>query len=370
MSSNSSNTVWLFIDSLNFGGIETHVLELAKGLSSHNVACKVWFLKHYPKESVLAAKLKQYNIDYCYLDLTDQHWLINLRYQVLSHRPDVLHAHGYKASLACKLIRYTSLRTPLFSRQKKLKQLSTYHAGETPTGRVWFYDFLDRLSVRLSDNAISVSDKIAQKLYGHSYVLNNFIDTSRIEFNKEDKQIAFVGRLSEEKAPDRFIELADNNPQHKFHLYGDGPMSSRLKELCPNNAILHGHQDDMDRVWDKIDILILCSRYEGLPMTAIEAMARGITVISLDVGDVYKLIDHEKSGYVVATMNELNTTLNHYLNLPQPLCFQLQQNAIATVNNRYSQQAVIPQMLSIYFNSGGQCDSHNEKLTVHKTETR
>ncbi|MEI8597444.1 hypothetical protein P4S64_06875 [Vibrio sp. M60_M31a] len=57
MSNNSCNEVWLVIDSLTFGGIETHVLELANGLKHFEVPVKVMFLRSYSKPQLLKDKL-------------------------------------------------------------------------------------------------------------------------------------------------------------------------------------------------------------------------------------------------------------------------------------------------------------------------
>lgn len=366
MNSSSPKTVWLCLDSLTFGGIETHVFQLAKGLYAHNVRCKVWLLRRYDKESPLIGKLTQYNIEFGYLDSTSQHWWRQLLHMVKTDRPDVIHAHGYKASLACKLIRLV----------QPVRQISTYHAGETPKGRVWLYDLLDRMTSALSHQSIAVSEKIATKLYSHSLVMNNFIDTDNIKaevslLRSNDralrpKQVAFVGRLSEEKAPDRFVALAKQHPTLSFDLYGAGPMASDLSASAPNNVTLHGHQSDMDAIWPQIQILIICSRYEGLPMTAIEAMARGITVISLDVGDMNRLINSQNKGYIVKDMTQVGEQLSGYFALSSESRTQIAKNAITQVNHHFSQRAVIPKLLSIYFHVHNQSDSHYENsMTKH-----
>uniref|UniRef100_UPI0038F5E514 hypothetical protein n=1 Tax=Streptomyces turgidiscabies TaxID=85558 RepID=UPI0038F5E514 len=57
----------------------------------------------------------------------------------------------------------------------KLRQISTYHAGEKPRGKVWLYDFIDRYSGFISNRSLVVSDKIRDKIPTKTTLLNNFI---------------------------------------------------------------------------------------------------------------------------------------------------------------------------------------------------
>lgn len=337
MSSNSSDEVWLVIDSLTFGGIETHVLELAKGLKQFQIPVKVLFLCSYPQKQLLKEKLEANQIPTKHLDGDGHSYFSTLLHLVRTQRPALLHAHGYKASITTKLIRLLT----------GVRQISTYHAGETPSGKVWLYDFIDRITSFVSEHSISVSDKIAQKLVSRSVCFKNFIDTRDIQLST-GKQIAFVGRLSHEKGPDRFIKLAKANRQLKFDFYGSGVLEDELKQVATENVRFHGHQNNMNAIWPNVGVLVICSRFEGLPMTALEAMARGITVFSLNVGNMPSLI-HHRNGYLVNDMDELGVALASFLSQDEKQTAHLKQQAVETVEQSYSQSAVIPQILELYF---------------------
>lgn len=354
MSSNSSNEVWLVIDSLTFGGIETHVFELAKGLKHFDITVKVLFLRRYSEDLLLEEKLISCGITVEFLN-NGVNYLSDLIERVKTHRPALLHAHGYKASLACKLVKlFTGVR-----------QISTYHAGETPSGRVWLYDWLDRYSSFISTHSIVVSKQIAEKLPTKSVSFNNFIDTDRL-ISSQGSQIAFVGRLSHEKGPDRFIQLAHTHPSLHFHVYGSGPDEQELQRVAPDNVQFHGHQKDMNSVWPNIGALIICSRFEGLPMTALEAMARGIPVLSLNVGNMPHLIDHQVNGFIVENMLGLDRALTNFLALDCNKRSQLKRKAIDTVQLQFSQTSVIPQILKLYFPPEFQSDCQFAKQNQAK----
>ncbi|EEX92410.1 glycosyltransferase [Vibrio orientalis CIP 102891 = ATCC 33934] len=350
MNTKPSNQVWLIIDSFTFGGIETHLLELANGLKQHQVEVKVWLIRHYESDSQLATKLNQAEINVEYLDQTDKHYIPYLLEQIKSQSPALIHAHGYKASLVCKLARVLT----------GIRQISTYHAGETPSGRVWLYDFIDRYSAFISSYSIAVSEKIATKLPVQSTCFNNFIDDRNLEPSR-GTAIAFVGRLSEEKAPDRILELAQLNSALNFEIYGSGPMAEQLQNAALTNVTFHGHQTNMNAIWSNIGLLIICSRYEGLPMTALEAMGRGIPVLALNVGNLSRLIVNHDNGFLADSMAQLNEALTEFTTLNNEQLLAMQTSAIKTIKHSFSSKAVIPQLLQLYFPSRYQSDFQIEK---------
>ncbi|MEZ9471985.1 glycosyltransferase family 4 protein [Vibrio lentus] len=349
--------IWLFIDSQTFGGIETHVLELAKGLLNHGNKVRVVLLTQYMPEPSIIGRLNKSALPYSYLQYLSKvqgNPIAQLRLAVEQYQPQLIHAHGYKASIVSK-------STKLLSRRIPLRQITTYHAGETPTGRVWIYDLLDRYTSWISNHSLVVSSKISRKLPTRSTLLNNFVsipvdfqasalsDTQKAQNNQLGHyRFGFVGRLSHEKAADRFITLAKNFEQHQFNLFGDGPERSQLAQNSPANCQFHGHQNDMAAVWPRIDVLIIPSRYEGLPMAALEAMVRGIPVIATAVGNLPQLIDHGSNGYISHSESELTANLNAWLDLSPSDKEIMSAKARQSVIDDYSPQAVIPQLLNYY----------------------
>ena len=103
-------------------------------------------------------------------------------------------------------------------------------------------------------------------------------------------QVGFVGRLSHEKAIDRFASLCQQLPCMDFHVFGDGEQASLL-DNAPLNW--HGFVPTMAPYWQQLDVLLITSRAEGMPMAALEAMANGVVVIATDVGEMPSLIDSQ-----------------------------------------------------------------------------
>ncbi|WP_114764516.1 glycosyltransferase family 4 protein [Vibrio rhodolitus] len=337
MSKTSCNEIWLIIDSRQFGGIETYVAQLATGLLVHQQPTRVLLITPYQPETPLREKLDQLAIPFQYLAENSSQALSKLISLIRSEKPLALHAHGYKANLLSKCAKLAT-GVPL---------ISTFHAGETPTGKVKLYDWLDRITAAVANHAIVVSHAIGKKLPSASIYLENFIDTRNIA-SSGGEQLAFVGRLSPEKAPERFIALASKFPHQSFHLYGTGPLAESLAKEGSSNVQFHGHQKEMNRCWSKISVLVICSHFEGLPMVALEAMARGIVVIATNVGELPQLIRHQENGFIAQNESELATCLDDWLNLPIEQQSLIRQQAAQTIHQHYSQQAIIPKMLKIY----------------------
>lgn len=356
-----SGEIWLLIDSLTFGGIETHVLELAIGLKHFRLrseieipSVRVILLAEYSEESAIIQKLKVEAIPYSYLHqlvgtqnkptqrfhplLSQQLHQLHLANSI--HQPAIIHAHGYKASILSKLAKLLSWTHPI-------TQFSTFHAGETPAGKVKLYDICDRYSAGLSNSNLAVSQLIQSKLPVNASVLNNFVNTGNVT-RSNGQQLAFVGRLSHEKAPDRILDLAKRLPELVFDIYGSGPLDSDLSATKTSNVKFHGHQNDMSLVWQNIGLLIIPSRFEGLPMAALEAMSRGIPVLAMNVGNLSQLIQHNENGFIANNADQLFEHLQAWLSFSVDEKNAMSQNAINTVNQHYSSEAVIPQFLNVY----------------------
>ena len=176
------------------------------------------------------------------------------------------------------------------------RHCTTYHAGEVGRGRMAFYDWLYRQASRLNDINLAVSARIASRVPAGCAVMDNFLS---IPEPAAGERIAFVGRLSEEKGPDRLLDIARQMPDTTFHVYGDGPMAPTLTRQAGLNCRFHGNQDSMDPHWRDIGLLLIPSRYEGLPMAALEAMARGIPVIAFDVGALARIVIPGRTGWLI-----------------------------------------------------------------------
>ena len=317
--------VILFVDSSMLGGIETHIVELSKLLSKNNVRSSILFYKNHGNQKFYDLLIKE-NIRYDFL----QGKIKNLANKLLSYDNNtVVHTHGYKAGilgrLVCNII--------------NKRCISTYHAGEVGNGKVKYYNKLDQWLSSLSIN-FAVSNKIKNTI-SNVKLLENFISLpapSKPVIHTSTIKIGFVGRLSYEKGPDIFFQLAENMKQSnnvEFHIFGDGPLKNKIPVI--NNLHYHG-LTERNNIWNQIDVLLICSREEGLPMTLLEAMSQHKLVISSAVGAIPSIIKNNKTGFLmsVGDAKDCQKSIEQLIDFPPQAKVNLLNNAYNMLEERFS----------------------------------
>lgn len=327
------------------GGIETHILQLISGLlesTDYDIDLLFWqdYSLQMDSKHPLIERLQQIDsttYKRCrYLSV--QGSLVTLHEYFLGTL-SLVHTHGYKAGITARLIGAIT-GTPV---------VSTYHNGDPGVGKLKLYNVIDKFTSFLSLN-IAVNQIISKSLK-KCKVISNFVNSAdKSLLHKElktRKTIAFVGRLSYEKGPDLFAEIT-KNIEHPITVFGDGPMMVSLKSQYSH--IEFKGMCDMEEHWQDIRVVIMPSRYEGLPLAALEAMARGIPVIASNAGALPKLINHCKIGKSIALENLSFFQDEANLVMSQKNCDYIAQGEklIDFVNENFSRRKTIPKIISHY----------------------
>lgn len=283
--------VVLLLDSSGPGGIESHVLALAELLRSRGVMTKIVLLKDHGDNPFLH-RLRRSNIPFEILG----GGLIDLIRFVRRTQPRLIHTHGYKGNILGR-IACTLTKTPL---------VSSFHAGERAPFPVGQYQLLDAYSSWIGKR-VSVSSDIAARLPCKSVVIPNFIANRSSEMPdcQGMPRIAFVGRLSPEKGPDRFCRIAQKiGPVARWEIFGDGPLRDELRSAFEGLVTFHGFKTTPEDIYPGLDLVLMPSRAEGLPMAALEAMSFGIPVIATDVGGLAGLVKDGRTGWLLPSTDD------------------------------------------------------------------
>jgi len=122
--------------------------------------------------------------------------------------------------------------------------------------------------------------------------------------------IGIVGRLEPIKRVDLFLEMAKivaaNLPGAQFVVAGEGSLhqslihSARVAGL-EGNVLFLGYREDIHDVLRALDVLVMCSDHEGLPMVLLEAMWLGIPVVGRAVGGICEVLDDSRNGLSVSS---------------------------------------------------------------------
>lgn len=118
--------------------------------------------------------------------------------------------------------------------------------------------------------------------------------------------VGFFGRLSEEKGPDLFVEIARALSHHAnlfFVMTGVGPEREKVLEQIRKNDLedrIHapGFVENVIPLMRAADIVVLPSRLDGMPLAVLEAQALGKPVVASRVGSLPSMIEEGETGFL------------------------------------------------------------------------
>lgn len=121
--------------------------------------------------------------------------------------------------------------------------------------------------------------------------------------------VGFIGRMSSEKNPMGFIDLAERllalEPEMEFRMYGGGGDADAVRHrlagsLFKDHIVYGGFAEHSRTALHELDVLILPSKFDGRPAIIMEANACGVPVIGAPVGGVPELIEEGVNGHLAA----------------------------------------------------------------------
>jgi len=122
-------------------------------------------------------------------------------------------------------------------------------------------------------------------------------------------RVGFVGRWSAEKRPDVFLDIAkqvsSKYPNIKFVMAGTG-MRSNIKKIQTARVEFLGEITNLKalhNLYHAMNILIICSEYEGFPMVLMESMPFGVVPICTNVGGINEHISNDENGILIDDMD-------------------------------------------------------------------
>lgn len=232
--------------------------------------------------------------------------------------PDVLIATH---SPLCSFMWYESLR--LCGLEKVIPILSWIH------GSIWCYGENYEAFLSVADAHLAISDELYEQLreisHGKNvYLINNPVDINNelISRNENLMELVYIGRLAKEKKVDIILKaLKSIDGNWTLDVYGDGSERKYLENLAfqigiSEKIVWHGWND---KPWDDIksaSVLLLASDKEGFGLVVVEALSRGVPVLSTKTDGPSKIIKDGVTGWFVDIndYNAMSTILNNIIN--------------------------------------------------------
>ncbi len=306
------------VTSLTVGGAEQIVLSLADKVDRQRFETHVCSLS-VVSQNALQPAFEQLHIPLLTLKsrrFYDPSTFRTVYDYVRQHRIDVIHTHLTNADIMGRLI----------GRWLGIPVVSTFqNVPYNHTRQRWDRYWLERLTARyLATHLVAVSDSVRAQYVAEWHIpaprLSVIYNTVRMEpflavppgvpasRPYPGPVITNVARLSPQKAQHLLLEAAQivvaKHPTARFLIVGKGHLEAALRQQVQalglsQHVVLTGMRHDIPAILGQSDIFVLSSKWEGFPLSAVEAMAAARPVVVTDVGGNRELVEPGQSGLIV-----------------------------------------------------------------------
>ena len=293
------------------------------------------------------------------------------------HNIEVLHVHyaiphAYAAYMAQKMLLEEGVYVPI---------VTTLHGTDiTLVGNHPFYKPAVTFSINKSDAVTAVSNSLKEdtlRLFDIKKEINvvtNFIDINKFTHDFTDCQrammatdkekiITHISNMREVKRIPDVIKVFYNIQKEipaKLMMVGEGPEREPAERLCEelgiaDKVVFFGNSNQIDRILCFSDFFLLPSKTESFGLSALEAMASGVPVISSNTGGIPEVNKHGFSGYLsdVSDVEDMSSNAIKILSNPETLN-QFKQNAV-TQAKTFDIQQIVPKYEAIYQDTLNKC---------------
>ncbi len=348
------------IDSLQPGGAESLLSRFALEVMNHP-DFQIDILTLY-EGGFFEEKLRTEGVNVSCLELAFKYDFSKgfaLRRILEQSKYDILHVHLFPADVL-------GVVASLFLR-KKPKLIFSEHNVYNRRRSMKLYKFIDRFVYSRYCRIVCVSelvktelDRYLPEVKSKSVVIKNAVELPDFQYTPNKiYDIIFVGRLEKAKGIDvllRAIQFLErkNSLAFKVAIVGDGSQRSYLKNMLRDLQIRStveflGIRQDVPELMRTSKILVLPSRWEGLPMVILEAMANKVPIVASAVGGIPEVISDAVSGLLVEPENadELAAKIDVLLN-DSSLRNRLSETAFEKVRTEYSIEEYCKNILTLY----------------------
>ena len=311
----TSPSVTFCITELDVGGAEKAMVRIAIGLQEAGWRVRVISLRD---AGVMTEPLRAAGIPVSALGcggFADLRALWRLARELKRNPTDLVQCFLHQANI------YGRLAVRFCGQPKRLRPVVV--SGIRVADRRFWVILTDRLTRFCTDHYVAVSKHVAATHAELCRLKDDAISfiPNGVEIPSEPVHAAdtafpkllFVGRLTKQKAPLDLLEafhLLPDDVQRRclLNFVGDGPLAFSLRTAIDRlqlNDRVHvvGHSDEVPALMRDSTVLVLPSRWEGMPNVILEAMAIGLPVLATSIDGTQDVMDDGVTGWLVPPSN-------------------------------------------------------------------
>jgi glycosyltransferase involved in cell wall biosynthesis len=240
--------------------------------------------------------------------------------EIRSFKPHIIHTHTAKAGFLGRI-------ASIFSFHPSIR-VHTFH-GHLLNGYYGTYKrslvvFAEKILAIFTHQLLAVGDKVRQDLLaaGIGKSKNFALMLPGLKINElpnksealkfyglstQTLQCAFIGRVTQIKRPDRFLdvvyEIKKRGVALEFFMAGDGELLEGCRERIAREDLpvkILSWQSNIEKVLGAADIVVLTSDNEGTPLSLIQAGMAGLPVVTTRVGSVPEVVLDGVTGIITS----------------------------------------------------------------------
>jgi sugar transferase (PEP-CTERM/EpsH1 system associated) len=347
--------------SLGFGGLEQVIVNLINNSTQYNVQHYIITLTgEQDLYEAIKPDIEIYNLNKKPGKDLSIHWKL---YQLLSKlNADVLHSYNFGT------IEYHAVAT-LAGIERRI-HCEHGRGGDDPDGMNYWHNVIRKFSCLFIHKFIVVSPDLKQwgkdvlglkkdklKIIMNGVSLNEYYPSQ----DKHDQYtICTVGRANPVKNQKLLIEAfnilkkrGEEYAKLQLQIIGGGPIFDELKQQVKtlgleSQVTLLGYRKDVADIMRKADLFVLCSVYEAMPMTILEAMACQLPVIATNVGGVSHMISDNEAWIIESNNADVLANAIATAYSEKRLAQTKAEQGLKLVEDKYSIEQMVQAYMSLY----------------------